>query len=339
MKFTTVSDEAEGNTIDPARPVALVGAGTIGASWSIVFARSGFETRLFDADRGQLAVAQERLQSRLKLLQAAGRISSDEERSTISDRITYTHDLEKTLAGVAYVQESVPERLDIKRSVIEAIDLSCAPDVVIGSSASALPMTEIAANTQHPERCVVVHPTNPPHIVPLVEIVPGQKTSPEVVEAAYRLMKLVGQVPIVCKKEIFGFVLNRLQFALVREAFYLAREGVATVPDIDKCISEGLGLRWAALGPFGVEATNAESIEDDLRKFRESIVELMGAVCQSFDGLTEEDIHLAVAGAAEIFGDTPHEQLVAYRDEIVLRVRGLKEHARPWQEVRSALPK
>jgi 3-hydroxyacyl-CoA dehydrogenase len=190
-------------------------------------------------------------------------------------------------------------------------------------------MTEIAARTTHPDRCVVVHPTNPPHIVPLVEVVPGQATSQSTVEFARGLMESVGQCPIVCQKEIDGFVLNRLQFALEREAFYLAREGVASVADIDRCVSEGLGLRWALLGPFMVEETNGANIRDDLSRFGPAIRYLMSDVCRPFDPLLPSDIDDAEQGVRELMGTRTHEELLAYRDQLCLQIRGLRAEWQP----------
>jgi 3-hydroxyacyl-CoA dehydrogenase len=185
-------------------------------------------------------------------------------------------------------------------------------------------MTSMAEGTRHPERCVVVHPTNPPHIVPLVEIVPGARTTPETVRFARALMEAAGQSPIVCRKEVLGFVLNRLQFALEREAFALARAGVASVADIDRTVSEGLGLRWALIGPFLVEETNAGSIREDLTKFGAAIEELFDDVCAPFDGLRDEDIDRAEEGVRELLRGRGHDDLIAYRDELVLRTRAMK---------------
>ena len=152
---------------------------------------------------------------------------------------------------------------------------------------------------------MVVHPTNPPHIVPLVEIVPGERTSAATVDTARNLIEAVGQQPIVCQKEVPGFVLNRLQFALEREAFYLAREGVASVADIDRAVSEGLGLRWALMGPFLVEETNAANVRDDLTKFGPAIQELMEIVCRPFAGPTSGG-HRQRRGRRERANGHPH---------------------------------
>jgi hypothetical protein len=141
-------------------------------------------------------------------------------------------------------------------------------------------------------------------------------------------MRSLGQDPIVCRREIFGFVLNRLQMALFREALHLLREGVASVADLDRAVTSGLALRWAFLGPFAVEETNAGSIEEDLRKFGGTMRELFASLCSSYDGPAEGDVARAAAGIAEtLAGAGGHDGLVAYRDRMVPRLRELKAAA------------
>jgi L-gulonate 3-dehydrogenase len=309
----------------PAFPaVALFGAGTIGRSWAIVFARAGIETRVFDSEAGVRASFPARLEQTLAREQKKGSVSG-EAFTRIRASVRSCESVEEAIDGVRYVQESVPEDLEAKRSVFATLDALTPPEAILASSASTFPMTAIAPATTHPERCVVVHPTNPPHLVPLVEIAPGEQTAPEVTDAAAAFMNALGQEPIRVRKEVFGFVLNRLQFALAREAFWLAREGVASIADIDRCLTEGLGLRWAFLGPFGVEATNAEGIEEDLMKFGDGIRALMADVCRPYDGLGNDEIASISEGVAEMFAGAAHSDVVAYRDEMVGALRRLKE--------------
>jgi 3-hydroxyacyl-CoA dehydrogenase len=307
--------------------VAIVGTGYIGMGWAIVFAHAGLTVLAHDADAAALARLPGRIAQAAARMEGAGWLRP-EEAASLRERITCCAAPDEALAGIQYVQESVPEDLALKQAAIELLDRRLPPDVVIGSSTSGIPMTSMARNTRHPERCVVVHPTNPPHIVPLVEIVPGERTAPETVTFARALMEAIGQSPIVCWKEVPGFVLNRLQFALEREAFALARAGVASVADIDLTVSDGLGLRWALIGPFLVEETNANNIRDDLTKFGAAIDELFAEVCGPFDGLRDEDIGRAEDGVRELMRGRGHDELIAYRDELVLRIRALKE---AWQ--------
>lgn len=300
----------DGTTAGEISRVAVIGAGTIGASFAQLFLDAGLDVALYDPSPAQLERARVRLADR-----------------DCGSRLALEASLEDAVRRCQYAQECVPEQLDAKRSVFAAMSSAAPADAILASSASAFTASQIAAGARNPERCLVVHPTNPPHLVPLVEVVPAPFTRPAVADAAFRLMQRIGQEPIRCRKEIFGFVLNRLQFALEREAFYLVREGVASAADVDKTVREGLGLRWAFLGPFGVEATNAESIEDDLRKFGTLMSDLFEAVCQPFSGPGEEDISAAIAGVDEMFGDATQDELVAYRDAMVSAVRELKRNA------------
>jgi len=291
--------------------------------WAIVFARAGLTVHAHDADAAALGQLPDRIARATALMERSGWLDAGG-RAALLGRVRCCADLEGALAGVQYVQESVPEDLALKRAAMEELDRRLSPEVIVGSSTSGIPMTPMAQRTRYPERCVVVHPTNPPHIVPLVEIVPGERTAPDTVRFARALMEACGQSPIVCRKEVPGFVLNRLQFALEREAFLLARMGVASVADIDRAVSEGLGLRWALIGPFLVEETNAGSIRDDLTKFGAAIDELFTEVCGPFDGLRDEDIDRAEEGVRELMAGRSHDDLVAFRDEVVLRLRALK---------------
>lgn len=311
------------------RVVTLVGAGTIGGSWAAVYTRAGIETRVFDNDAAQLKLVPGRLENYARELARAGLVG-EHEIAGMLDRLVVEPDLSQALAGADYVQESVPEDLELKRRVFKDLDTLTPSDVVIGSSVSALSVTDVVRDVHNAGRCIGVHPTNPPHIVPLVEIIPGQRTDPAVVDGAMSLMERVGQAPILCRKEIFGFVLNRIQMALLREALYLYREGVATAADIDRCVQEGIGLRWAFLGPFGVEHTNAASIADDLHKFGQSLRELFDDVCRHYDGPHDDEIDALAREVEEMFGRRAQPDIVDYRNRMVLAVRALKREHNPY---------
>lgn len=311
-------------SITGIKTVCVVGSGTIGLSWAIVFARAGLDVHILENDLQRARTVPERLAKPLGTLEKVGMTDGLSYEDFLA-RIAVYSKLEEALIDVEYVQECVPEDLELKQQIFAELDAAAPAGVILASSASGYLMTSIAARVDHhAERCLVVHPTNPPHIVPLVELVPGAKTANHVISASLEFMTALGQEPIVCKKEILGFVLNRLQFALEREAFFLARNGVASVEDIDRSITEGLGLRWALLGPFAVEETNGESIEEDLRKFNTSMRLLMKDVCQPFDGPDEEDMQRAIAGVDYVFKGRTHDELLSYRDESVLAIRRLK---------------
>ena len=177
--------------VDQIKRVAVIGTGTIGFSWTLVFSRAGLATRVYDADPKQLDSLRDRVAIGLAALRRAGRLTVGDLEAA-SNRVSYCADLASALEDADYVQESVPESLSLKQEVFEELDRRTPRATILGSSASALPMTEIARYTRHPERCIVAHPTNPPHLVPLVEVVPGVKTDPEVTHATYAFMKRLG---------------------------------------------------------------------------------------------------------------------------------------------------
>ena len=306
--------------------VAVVGAGHIGYGWAHVFSRAGLAVRLYDVDEAALEHGREMLRKGLELF-VKEQLLSDAGREQAESLVEATTDLEAALRDVDYVQESVPEDLTLKRRVFADLDALAAPRTILASSASQLPVTDIVTDTRHPERCVLAHPCNPPHIVPLVEVVGGRLTDPTIVDVTRSFMERVGQSPITLRKEIVGYALNRLQFALVREAFYLAREGVASIADIDRCLCEGVGLRWAFIGPFLTEELNSKDIDDGLRKDIDENEELWAAL-GDFRRYDDVDIARAVEGVARIMGAVSHDDAIGWRDAMVLRLRALKD-ARP----------
>ena len=237
--------------------VAVIGAGVIGRSWVQVFARAGCKVRVYDADPDRVRRALEWLQEDLAERVAEGTLSAARVRTVLA-RVRPAGSLEEALAGADYVQESGPESLEAKRALYQAID-RCAPArTVIGSSTSAIDMTKIARGLAGARRCIVVHPVNPPHVIPAVEILGGKQTSPRVTKDVVGFMRELGQTPVLLHRYAPGFVLNRMQAALVREAIDLVASGVCDVEAVEDSIRDGLGLRWALMGPFGVANTNAD---------------------------------------------------------------------------------
>jgi 3-hydroxyacyl-CoA dehydrogenase len=306
--------------------VTLVGAGNIGLGWAVVFSRAGFQVTVTDSDRAQLDRFRDRARPELELCAAEAPDGEGVDVDGSVARIGYEEDLGAAVAAADYVQECVPEQIALKQEVFKALDELAGAGAILASSASALPPDEIfaAVSPAGRARCLVVHPTNPPHVVPLVELVGGSATPPELVEEVRSFLAEVGQTPIVVRKPVYGFVLNRIQLALFREAVHLAREGVASVADIDRAVSEGLGLRWALLGPYGVEATNADGVRDDLEKFGDYTAAVWRELSVSNAPLSEEDIQLAVDGVDELWGGLSNEELAERRNRFVLRVRAVK---------------
>jgi len=228
----------------PAGRVAVIGAGTIGASWAAYFLSRGLPVTAWDprpdAERFARRFIAEAWPALSRLGLAAG---ADPE------RVTFAKDARTAVADAGFVQESGPEREDLKIELFRTLDGAAAPEIVIASSSSGLLMSRIQEGCGHPERCVIGHPFNPPHLIPLVEVVGGQKTAPEAIARALAFYAQIGKEPIHVRKEVKGHIANRLQAALWREAVHLLADGVASVADIDKAIAFGPGLRWAFMGP------------------------------------------------------------------------------------------
>ncbi len=240
--------------------IAAVGAGLVGSGWAIVFARAGYTVRVFDASDAIRERLPAQLRASLEAMQEHGLLSDVD---AIMARIEVCDDLASAVSGACYVQESVVERVELKREVSAGIDRHLGPEAIVGSSTSGLPASSFTGDCANRARFVVAHPVNPPHLVPVVEIVPAPWTDPDTVTRTRDLMERVGQAPVIVTREVPGFILNRLQGALLDEAWSLFDQGYATAEDIDRTIKFGLGLRWSFRGPFETIDLNAPLGIDD----------------------------------------------------------------------------
>jgi 3-hydroxyacyl-CoA dehydrogenase len=228
--------------------VAIIGGGSIGVAFAIVFARAGLAVRVQDPDAGRRAAAHREIAARLQDLAGFGLLG--EPVAAILARITYTAELVNALAEAGHVQECAPERPELKRQLFAELDRLAPQSAVLASSSSAIQTSAFAANLPGRSRCLVAHPGNPPYLLSVIEIVPAPFTSPDAVSRAEQIFVRAGLAPIRVQKEVAGFVFNRLQGALLREAYCLVRDGVASVEAIDRIVRDGLGLRWSVIGPF-----------------------------------------------------------------------------------------
>lgn len=242
----------------PARasePVAVVGAGLIGRAWAIVFARAGHPVRLHDVDTATMAASLAYIEARLHEL--AGFDLIDEAPAVVLARIRCEACLADALRDVVLVQESVRETVADKSAIFAQLDALAPPDAVLASSSSWLPASKFTSGLAGRARCLVAHPTNPPYLVPLVELCPAPWTDPYVTQRAHALYTAAGQTPVTLAREIHGFLLNRVQGAVLDECFKLFAQGLASAEDIDKVLKEGLALRWSFMGPFETIDLNA----------------------------------------------------------------------------------
>lgn len=237
------------------RHVAIVGAGFIGRAWAIVFARAGFSVAVYDAVDTALAQCQRLLLENISDLAEHGLIS--EAPATVLARIRTETTLPAALQGACLVQECAYETLEIKRAVFAELDRHAAPDTILASSTSWLKASEFSEGLAGRARVLVAHPVNPPYLIPLVELAPAPWTDAAVLASAKTIYQEAGQVPVVLHKEITGFLLNRIQAAVLNEALNLYADGFASMEDMDLVLKNGLGMRWSFMGPFETIDLNA----------------------------------------------------------------------------------
>lgn len=230
------------------KEVSCVGAGLIGYGWATNYLLKGLSVRLYDPAPEQLKKAENKIRSNIEFLRENGIVPPGFVDDALA-RTSFTTSMAEAVSQSMFIQESGPESYTVKRRILEEIERHAPAGAIFASSTSGLLITEIAKNANHPERCLGAHPYNPPHLIPLVEISGGEKTSPETVSFTCDFYELIGKEPVVLQKEAPGFIANRLAVALYREAVDMVMRGVCTVEDVDKAMSFGLGLRYAALGP------------------------------------------------------------------------------------------
>ncbi len=234
--------------------VAIVGAGLIGRAWAVVFARAGWTVRLSDPHGPTLDAAPGLIREELHALHAHGLVDDP---TGASARVGAAGSLAEAVAQAGFVQENGPETVEAKRALFAELDRLAPPDAVLASSTSAIVASRFTEDLAGRARCLVGHPVNPPHLVPVVELCGAPWTAPAAIERAQAVYRGVGQVAVTVNREVEGFVLNRLQGALLAEAFRLVGEGVMSAEDLDETVRNGLGLRWSFLGPFATIELNA----------------------------------------------------------------------------------
>ena len=235
---------------------AIIGTGFVGRAWAISFARAGAEVRLWDHVDDAANKAISYISGVLKDL-AQNDLLDGQEPATVLARISAAPTLNEAVAEAIYIQENTPEILDVKINVFKLLDDAARPDAVLASSTSALLPSCFTEGLKGRGRCIVAHPINPPYLIPAVEIVPAPWTTPETIELTRNFLVSAGHAPIVMKKELDGFIMNRLQGALLEEAFRLVADGYASIEDIDIGLRDGLALRWSFMGPFETIDLNA----------------------------------------------------------------------------------
>ena len=304
---------------DRPRRVAVIGTGVVGRSWLRVFTRAGCEVRAWDPQAANVSAALDWHAKEVKRSPAPSRAGQPK-----PGALAGVGSLRDAVAGAEYVQESGPETLATKRAIFAELDDAAPPAAILASSTSALDMSAIADPVAGRHRCVTAHPVNPPHVVPVVEVLGGSATSPETLGRTLTVLRAVGQTPVLLSRYVPGFLVNRLQVALLQEALSLLDRGVATADAIDAVVRDGLGLRWALLGPFGVADLNADGgAREYLTRYGPSIeglVRTLGAA-PALDAAFIERVGRATD---EMEHGVPREALREWRDRLVERIVALK---------------
>ena len=252
--------------------IGVIGGGLIGASWAAIFSKSGFNVFVYDPYPDVFDTYESRVTSFLEELKTIDEtINVKESLNRINANVT----IEDLCSNVEYIQESAPEILSVKQELFAKLDNLAPEEVVIGSSSSAMPISSITQNLKGQHRCIITHPANPPHLIPCVEICPGENTSNKTIKKTKEIFTASGASIVNVKKEIDGFILNRLQGALLNEAMRLYSDGYASSDEIDATIRDGLGLRWAFMGPFETIDLNAPGgIKDYISRYGPIFVEM-----------------------------------------------------------------
>ncbi len=303
--------------------VAVIGTGVIGASWAACFLARGLEVAAWDPASGAEAALRRAVEAHWPAMEAMGLVPG-----AAPDRLRFHAAAEDAVAEAGFVQENGPERLDLKRELFRRLDAAAAPGVPLASSSSTLMVSEFQGACVHPDRVLLGHPFNPPHLIPLVEVVGGQQTSEEALAKVMAFYAACGKRPIRLKREMRGHVANRLQAALWQEAFHLVSEGVATVADVDTAIAHGPGLRWALLGPFlnlhfsGGAGGVAELFGKPLWQATEDMWRDLGH--PTMDAALRRKVD---EGVREMIGDADLETVKRRRDELLVDLLRRKARA------------
>lgn len=301
--------------LEPFNPVTVIGAGVIGVSWTALFLARGLEVRVNDVRPDIKEVVHAGIETIIPTLRQLGLPTEN-----LTGKLIIEPNLEKALQGANVVQEAGPERLDFKQNLYAQIEQFVGKDALLLSASSGIKASDIGEKLKNPERMLIGHPFNPPHLVPLVEVVPGKHTSSESVKRAVSFYQILGKKPLVLNKEIVGFVANRLQAAIFRECVHLVLEEVVTMKDLDDIVTSSIGLRWAAGGPFlSFHLGGGEGGFPDFIKHLGPPMEALWKVLGDphFD---EPTIRKLSEQANSSYGSIPIEQLEADRDRKQLAI-------------------
>ncbi|WP_312969250.1 3-hydroxyacyl-CoA dehydrogenase NAD-binding domain-containing protein [Acinetobacter gerneri] len=307
------------------KKVAIVGTGVIGASWAAFYLYKGFSVSAFDPAEN----AQENLKNRVSiylqdLFELDQIVDFKQARNDLLDKLHFCENLVDAVKDADFIQENGPERLDLKLSLYQEMTENCPVDTIIASSSSGLKVSDIQQSSKYPERIVLGHPFNPPHLLPLVEIIGGEKTTQNYIQDAFDFYRELGKKPIIIHKEVKGHVANRLQSALWREAFYLVSNGVCSAEDIDIAITNGPGLRWAIYGPYlNMQLANQKGFKTAMHHLGGPMMEWWGDMHPY--QLDENEIEKLDQETAQFLEKIGEFDLQGKRDEALIEILSMRK--------------
>lgn len=311
--------------MDLSQNIGIIGSGLIGRSWSMIFASAGYKVTIYDIDESQVKNALDDINRQLFKLESEKVLRGTLSASQQVQLIDGCNDLKVIVEKSAFLQECIPERLNLKKDLYKKIDEVVGNKTIISSSTSTFLPSLLSEDLTHKSQFIVSHPVNPPYFVPLVEIVPAPWTSQWITKATTDFMQQVGQVPVALKKEVPGFALNRVQYAILNECYNLIEDGIVSVSDIDKVMTDGLGMRYAFLGPLETAHLNAEGFASYSERYAES----MYAVSKTFKPVPKIAGPVAENIAKQLNEITPLDKLAerrTWRDESLVKLSQLKKN-------------
>jgi L-gulonate 3-dehydrogenase len=306
------------------RIVALIGAGVVGRGWIRVFASHADEVRVYDPNAAQIGHSLDWLWRDLDA-DVAEELITEGDRERILSCVRSEGGLAEAVAGADYVQESAPENIAAKKALFVELDRLAPSEAILASSSSALDINEIAAGLPGERRCLIAHPFNPPHLIPVVEVLGAVRTDPVVLDRALGMLAACGQIPVRLNRYVPGFLGNRLQAAIMREALHLVESGVADALAVDAVIRDGLALRWATIGNFGANHSNADQgIAGYFERYAEPFRNLMQDLNSAAPRFDPEVLNTIAAAVEQREGVTGVAALCRKRDRMIKRLNALK---------------
>lgn len=306
--------------------IAIIGSGIMGSSWAIVYARAGMRVSIYDREPSARSLVLEKMKRSLETSKLLFR--SEDTVGSILSRISVTDCLEKAVVGAQLVHECIEEKLSSKKAIFEQLCECADDDAILATSTSSFPVSSFASELPNNTRCIVVHPATPPHLLPVTEVCPAPFTDPDVTASVFAMLEDCGQVPVLIKKELPSFVLNRMQAALLVEMFRCLNEGVISPSDIDKIVSSGFGLRWAFLGPFeGVDLNSVGGIREYFERFGFIFNDMARDLGLQSDVVTPASIALLEDYTRKQLPVEAIDSKIEWRDNAIVTLRMLKAEA------------